>query len=606
MTLSYAISKVPEEFRIGGVVISFRTNVNSWTKAQYLPRVVTSTEEWLKESNWYVYKNIYEIIGELARAEINNSKLVKGVGDIFKLYETNELYLVTEYHSPSDYTISLFAKLKKGDICYVNNEIFFFQENNSLLNNTIQNGVVKNNNIPLSQGTLNSEGNDLASDTRVRVEYISALDRVVSLYLLGEFKFITLCKYAAGNTNVFIESKVINRKSIVLEPNYIYRISISKNDNSAVHPLDIENKLFVSDNINFTFEGIGTMLDNNSGVTKVGDVYFNTNINAFYKCTSYTASNNFDQVLYAYPIDGNIYLTTGGLTYVSKNGKLIKQENQETFGNIIFTGDSIPHGQTMQGSVSTPYPNIVASRLGMSLTNYSIGGSTFAQTDNLGGTFGTVQDFNKADKDISKYYIVMTGNQTYNTYKFEKDKWTITNIPMRTPISARYQFMRDDADVIVVAASTNDFQYNWTEIGTMEDRSPNTFYGAVHYTILGLLDKYKTKTIIFMTPIKRCQTQKNTTADTLPHQGGNYGHVDSVNEFGKTLQDYASILKEVCAYYSIPVIDAYSISGLNPHVDSQLSLFDSYKTHPLQPGHDMLARVVVAQIKSYIGSSIAR
>ena len=52
---------------------------------------------------------------------------------------------------------------------------------------------------------------------------------------------------------------------------------------------------------------------------------------------------------------------------------------------LIFTGDSIPHGQTMQGNVDKPYPNIVAEKLGMKLINYSIGGSTFACKEDYGG-----------------------------------------------------------------------------------------------------------------------------------------------------------------------------------------------------------------------------
>jgi lysophospholipase L1-like esterase len=226
----------------------------------------------------------------------------------------------------------------------------------------------------------------------------------------------------------------------------------------------------------------------------------------------------------------------------------------------------------------------------MTLVNYSIGGSTFAQSSNFGGLYESYAAFIADEtKDTSKIYVVMTGNQTYQDYAYANGAWSTTNVQVRTPISARYQLMDDDADIVCVACGTNDFQYNWTPLGTMSDRTPDTFYGALHYTILGLLQKYLGKQIIICTPIKRCQSPYTT--------------IESVNDYNKTLEQYGQIIKEVCSYYSIPVIDLYSESGLNPHIQSQSSLFDSYKTHPYQKGHDMIARVVTGKIQSLRGSS---
>ena len=272
-------------------------------------------------------------------------------------------------------------------------------------------------------------------------------------------------------------------------------------------------------------------------------------------------------------------------------GQLYKYDLSSPTNGLKFvvTGDSIPHGQVMDGTPpNNPYPNIVATALGMSLKNYAIGGSTFSQSSTFGGLYATYADFvADQNKDTSKIYVVMTGQQTYKDYAYTNGAWAETQQRERTPISARFQLMDDDADIVLVACGTNDFQYNWTPIGTMEDRTPDTFYGALHYTVLGLLDKYLSKQIIFCTPIKRCQSP--------------YSSVNSMNTYGKTLEDYGAIIKEVCSYYSIPVIDLYAESGLNPQVSSQSSLFDSYKTHPYQLGHNMIARVVAGKIKSLRG-----
>ena len=273
-------------------------------------------------------------------------------------------------------------------------------------------------------------------------------------------------------------------------------------------------------------------------------------------------------------------------------GQLYKYDLSSPTNGLKFvvTGDSIPHGQVMDGTPpNNPYPNIVATALGMSLKNYAIGGSTFSQSSTFGGLYATYADFvADQNKDTSKIYVVMTGQQTYKDYAYTNGAWAETQQRERTPISARFQLMDDDADIVLVACGTNDFQYNWTPIGTMEDRTPDTFYGALHYTLLGLLDKYLSKQIIFCTPIKRCQSP--------------YSSVTSTNTYGKTLEDYGAIIKEVCSYYSIPVIDLYAESGLNPQVSSQSSLFDSYKTHPYQLGHNMIARVVAGKIKSLRGT----
>jgi hypothetical protein len=142
--------------------------------------------------------------------------------------------------------------------------------------------------------------------------------------------------------------------------------------------------------------------------------------------------------------------------------------------------------------------------------------------------------------------------------------------------------MKDDADLIVVHAGTNDFQYNWTPIGTMEDRTPYTFYGALHTILSGLIEKYKGKTIVFVTPLKRAQTPYTTPT--------------SKNEQSLTLSDYRDMMLEVCDYYGVATIDVFSTSGLNPYLTSQSDLFDNYKTHPFQWGHNHLGDIVASKI----------
>ena len=163
----------------------------------------------------------------------------------------------------------------------------------------------------------------------------------------------------------------------------------------------------------------------------------------------------------------------------------------------------------------------------------------------------------------------------------------------RDAVCVRYTTMSDDADIVAISCGTNDFEYAWCPIGTINDpddgTSNTTFYGALKTLCKGLIDKYPRKLIFFTTPIKRAQAFSDGN-------GGEYT-ADGVmttpfskNKYGKTLMDYADIIKEVCGYYSIPVLDMYRESLLNPHIASQQDMFDNINTHPTGMGQRIMAR----------------
>ena len=182
---------------------------------------------------------------------------------------------------------------------------------------------------------------------------------------------------------------------------------------------------------------------------------------------------------------------------------------------LYVLGDSIAYGSVASGTPpEKPFPVLVAEKLGMSLLNYGIGGSTIAVAAGNGGMFASLADLQAATKVSGMYYTVLTGNQTYQVYYWNGSTLSTSSRKLRNPLAQRYAFMADDADVVIVEAGTNDFQYNWTAIGTMADRADDSFYGALHVLCQGLLSKFFGKLIIFMTPIKRAQTQQDSSADT--------------------------------------------------------------------------------------------
>jgi lysophospholipase L1-like esterase len=114
----------------------------------------------------------------------------------------------------------------------------------------------------------------------------------------------------------------------------------------------------------------------------------------------------------------------------------------------IFLGDSITRGLGVPAEKS--YPMKIMSRLGLKkIYNYGMDGSTVADGSN--------------------------------------------------PMYIRYASMSDEADFIVVTGGTNDSAYE-TPIGTINDTTGATFYGAWNILLEGLTSKYPGKPIFVFTP----------------------------------------------------------------------------------------------------------
>lgn len=142
--------------------------------------------------------------------------------------------------------------------------------------------------------------------------------------------------------------------------------------------------------------------------------------------------------------------------------------------------------------------------------------------------------------------------------------------------SERFHKMDDDADVVVVFGGTNDYGHGDAPIGTFADRTPETFYGACHYLYSGLIKKYLGKEIVIMTPLHRTG-EDSKSGSAKPREYG-------------TLKEYVSIIREVAEYYSLPVLDLYKESGLQPSIQEIKDSFIPDGLHPNDEGHKVIAR----------------
>ncbi len=159
--------------------------------------------------------------------------------------------------------------------------------------------------------------------------------------------------------------------------------------------------------------------------------------------------------------------------------------------------------------------------------------------------------------------------------EINKDDFVDTN-----SFSRRFDKMDDDADAVVVFGGTNDFGHGDAPIGCFEDRNPSTFYGACHYLFSGLIRKYLGKPIVIMTPLHRC----NEFILTGDNKVVNYGD----------LKKYVNIIREVAEYYSLPVLDLFAESGIQPAISEIKEKYMPDGLHPSDAGNAVIAHKLKA------------
>ena len=147
----------------------------------------------------------------------------------------------------------------------------------------------------------------------------------------------------------------------------------------------------------------------------------------------------------------------------------------------------------------------------------------------------------------------------------------------------RYTLMDANADLVCVMGGSNDC-HRGVPIGTLGNGDEYTFYGAVESLVKGLINRYPTKTIVFIAPIQR----------------GN------IPDGQRPMTDYNAVIMEICAIYSIPVYDAYNNVGISVNIPAQVSAFFNpaelaAPVHPNNAGHERIGRAVAA----FVNSSVA-
>lgn len=203
---------------------------------------------------------------------------------------------------------------------------------------------------------------------------------------------------------------------------------------------------------------------------------------------------------------------------------------------ILFLGDSITEGIGVS-ETSKRFSDLIAKQAGAKSVNYGVSGSRIAHQHAFDPNLRHDYDF-----------------------------------------CMRAEQMQSEADCIVVFGGTNDYDHGDAPFGCFSDRTPMTFYGALHTLYTYLCERYLGVPIVILTPLHR------TNEDN--------GCVDRPYAY-KPLKEYVAAIREVAEYYSLPVLDLYATSGLQPNIQVVREKFVPDGLHPNDAGHEILANKIL-------------
>lgn len=147
----------------------------------------------------------------------------------------------------------------------------------------------------------------------------------------------------------------------------------------------------------------------------------------------------------------------------------------------------------------------------------------------------------------------------------------------------RVDEMNCNPDVVVVFGGTNDFGHGDGGFGNVYSKDEYSFYGALRCLCDKLINKFASSRIVFITPLHR-ESEDETINELGIKREGN-------------LKAYVNAIKAVCEYYSVPVLDLYAKSGIQPRVQSIKERYCPDGLHPNDAGHKILASMIAGFLK---------
>ena len=145
----------------------------------------------------------------------------------------------------------------------------------------------------------------------------------------------------------------------------------------------------------------------------------------------------------------------------------------------------------------------------------------------------------------------------------------------------RYTDIPEDTDIIIVMGGTNDgFCLSEEEFGTLSERTPWTFCGALDELMRGLRENYPDAEIYFVTPLP------NILQDYLMRE----------RSYLLPQRDLVNVILTLSAEYDFHVIDLYNSNILDSHDVDIVTDYVPDGVHANREGYRILAQHIAAEM----------
>lgn len=209
-------------------------------------------------------------------------------------------------------------------------------------------------------------------------------------------------------------------------------------------------------------------------------------------------------------------------------------------GKIVnFLGDSITEGVGVNDQ-NMRYDNIIHQKLELAAHyNYGVGGSRLAHQS--------------VPSETPRYDLCFCGR----AYLIEKN-----------------------ADLTVVFGGVNDYIHGDAYFGSMEDKTPETFCGAVYFLMNFLKNNYPDQKIVFMTP---AHMHFRGVSDSLVSPR------PIKKPDAKPLAAYVEVIKARGEELGVPVLDLFEKLPIDPNNEDDKAKYTGDGLHLNDLGHAVLA-----------------
>ena len=191
---------------------------------------------------------------------------------------------------------------------------------------------------------------------------------------------------------------------------------------------------------------------------------------------------------------------------------------------------------------------------------------------------------NRYDNRLKRMYNL----RTVNNYGIGGTRLAHQEKPSEKPrydlcFCGRAYLLDKSADLIVVYGGVNDYIHGDAYFGTMEDRTPTTFCGAVYFLMNLLKTNYEGKKIVFMTPAH--MHFKGISDKCL--SGRPMKKPDA-----QPLSAYVEVIKARGEELGIPVLDLFEKLPIDPNNESDREKYTVDGLHFNDEGQGILAKTL--------------